>query len=201
LLGYQGSSVWTWERQAGSWSQRIPATSPFGGPFLFDSTHNSCVLLNADPNGTMWTYGPVTPARYDLHGAGCPGTFGVPGITLAAPWTLPWLGGQLEVLVHRLPVGAAFLTMGFGDQSHAGVSLPADLAVLGMPGCFLRVQPEATVLLAAPATSLLPFTLPVPNRPSLLRQTFFQQALVLDPGANAGGATISNSMRGVIGSR
>jgi hypothetical protein len=149
----------------------------------------------------MWTYGPVNPARYDFHGAGCPGTYGVPGITLAAPWNLPWLGGQLEVFVHRLPVGAAFLTMGFGDQSHAGVSLPADLSALGMPGCFLRVQPEATVLLAAPATSLVPFTLPVPNRPSLLRQTFFQQALVLDPGANAGGATISDSMRGVIGSK
>lgn len=157
--------------------------------------------LAFDGNGVLWAYGPNVGARYDIHGAGCPGPLGVPTLSPSQPWTLPWLGDSLSVRLDGLPVAIVVMSTGFSDQAFGATALPLDLTAFGMPGCMLRAAPEVNVLVAG-SGSAATYTLAVPQalQPQLLGLQFFQQALVPTPGSNAIGVT-SNSMRGVVGAR
>lgn len=197
----------TWERDgSGLWVQRTTATTPTGplvGPSVYDSTRSRILLIGYDPipsTGRTYAYTPVLPAHYDLHGAGCTGTLGMPGLAPTLPWSLPWLGESLVGTLTNLPASLAFVTTGFSDTTVGSQPLPLDLGALGMPGCLLRCSPEVTMLVSG-AGNLAQFSLPIPNVAGMRGLGFFQQALAIDPAANPMGATLSNSVRGVIGTK
>ncbi|MCA8977400.1 MAG: hypothetical protein KDC98_21945 [Planctomycetes bacterium] len=146
-----------------------------------------------------WFWEPVNPAHYDHHGDGCPGTLGTPVLSLTSPWTLPRIGDNLQVTLTGLPTHVAGLVMGFSDQVFGGAALPNHLDWLGMPGCYLRAAPEASTFLVGQnhAASL---SLTIPNAAGLLGLDFYQQGLPFDAAANTLGITVTNSMRGTIGS-
>lgn len=197
----QGNLFTTWERSGGNWTQRDSRTGYYWGSLVFDSTRNRCVMPGGDSlTSIVCYYGPVTPARYAPHGGGCAGSQGEPTLSLAHPWTLPWLGGALVADLQPLPAGAAFLATGLQDQSIGSQPLPLDLAPIGMTQCLLRIAPMATLPLSGPSGTAR-FSVTVPNAAGLLGQPFYQQALVLDPTANAPGLILSQSMRGMVGSR
>jgi hypothetical protein len=133
-------------------------------------------------------------------GTGCPGALGTPSLTLSAPWTLPRLGDTLAVTLSGLPVNLGGLGMGFSDQVFAGSPLPLDLTPRGMPGCRVHAAPEATVFLVG-QNHAAELSLAIPNATFLLGLAFYQQGFAVDPGANAAGLTLTNSMQGLIGRR
>lgn len=175
-----------------------PPFQGLGGGSVYDSRRGRLLIHPGDLS--IWSYESITPARYDPHGPGCPGPLGVTTLAPLQPWTLPWIGGTMSVQLDNLPQQAAFLAMGFSDQSYGSIALPHDLGPLGMPGCFLRLAPEASVLVVSASTSAT-FILPVPNNLQLRGLAFFQQALVLAAGANPAGLVMSDSIRGVVGWR
>jgi hypothetical protein len=156
------------------------------GIFYYGSSRTSMAALT-----DQW------PAEFALHGSPCQ-TPSPPHLGLAAPWTRAWLGEPIELLAANLPLSAGFLAMGFTDQQYSGVPLPLDLAQHGMPGCALRVAPEATTLLAG-ANGSASHQIQIPFRTALVGVPFWQQVLALAPGANPTGMLTSASWRGTVG--
>jgi hypothetical protein len=102
------------------------------------------------------------------------------------------------VIATNLPQSIAILAMGFNDQQYSGSPLPLDLAQYGIPGCALRVAPEATALLIGTGGSAS-HQIPIPPRTALIGVPFWQQVLALAPGANPTGMLTSASWRGTVG--
>jgi hypothetical protein len=75
---------------------------------------------------------------------------------------------------------------------------PVSLAPLGMSGCNREVSIDAAVFVAGQDHQAV-FELPIPNWPVLVGLRFHNQAVVLDPSANALGAVVSDAAEGVIG--
>lgn len=200
----QSSSVplQVWEREGTSaWAQRTTTMLPPSAPLfsgVYDGRRSRTLLMHY--NGLVYAYGPTTPARYEFHGVGCPGTAGTPELSATNPWTLPWLGEPLNATIRNLPLSVGILTMGFSDTISPFGPLPLSLASLGMPNCFQRSAVDASVLLVGTANRVQ-YSLQVPGQPAFTALRFFQQAVVLDPGLNALGASVSNSVRGVIGAK
>lgn len=93
----------------------------------------------------------------------------------------------------------ALLLSGFSNTASAFGALPLGLGGFGMPGCSGRVSPEVVQALGG-ASNVATFALAVPNQPSLIGVTIYQQALVPDPAvANAAGMVVSDAVRAVVG--
>lgn len=75
---------------------------------------------------------------------------------------------------------------------------PTSLGSFGMPGCFQEVSADAAVFLSG-LNGQARFELAIPNMPGLVGLHFYNQAVVLDPAANALGAVMSDAAEGVIG--
>jgi hypothetical protein len=175
----QHTQVFEWDG-SGSWAPMNMTISPgtVSGA-TFDSLRGRVVAVGY---GFGAAYGATSPAQYTPHGPGCPAS----------------LGTTMSTDLTNMPSALAVLAMGFSDQSHGTVPLPFDLTPSGMPGCFVRVDPFATVAIAG-ISGTGTSQLTVPNQSQLLGVQFFQQALVLAPGANTAGLVMSNSMRAVVG--
>ena len=130
---------------------------------------------------------------YERFADGCPGSTTL-AITAAAP---PSLAAGFGVTIASLPVGVAFLATGFSNTTAGTTALPFDLTQLGMPGCRLNVALDHVEAVAGGTAATVSWTLP--NAPSLLGTTFYQQAFVPDPGLNTLGARMSEAMVGVVG--
>jgi hypothetical protein len=147
---------------------------------------------------------PINPilrqaAHYNI-GDGCPGSAGTPSITSPAGG-LPWIGEDFELELRDIPRGnTCVMWLGTSATYWQGHPLPLDLAVIGMPGCFLHASADIIVpLFNWTGTVRVRFRLPYDI--SMSGVIFYDQALVLDPGANAFGATVSSACRGLIGWR
>ena len=79
-------------------------------------------------------------------------------------------------------------------------ALPLNLNFLRMTGCQLFVSIDDTVPLTNVAGTAS-WQLAVPNVAALVGGRFYQQGFVLDVGANALGATMSNALQATIGVR
>ncbi len=88
-----------------------------------------------------------------------------------------------------------FLFLGLSDQTYLGYSLPLGFTSAGAPNCALLCSGHQLSLVTNVLGSAV-WSFPVPPFPGA---TFFNQALVLDPSANALGLTTSNGGRGLIG--
>ena len=81
-----------------------------------------------------------------------------------------------------------------------GLPLPLDLTPIGMTGCTLHTGVDMVVALTA-NQGVASWAVPIPADPGLVGSTLFQQALIVDQGANALGVTTSNAGEVRIGAR
>ncbi len=137
--------------------------------------------------------------RVTSFGTGCAGTAGTP---VLAPTVreLPQIGWEFMVDIRNGPVdgfGVGILGT-FETPLPGGLLLPVDLSILGMPGCTLYtgIQRQYGLLFSG---GRAPWTIDLPWDVSFLGYTFYQQGVVVDPGANALGLTTSNALQCVIG--
>ncbi len=123
-------------------------------------------------------------------GVGCADARGVVpriGMTRSAA-----IGTTFSLNLSRVSPGIpAALVLGVSSTTWQGLTLPLELTMLGLRGCFLRVSPDYVVPLPTGGTGSkgwIAQPVPVPNLASLVGQRFFVQWLALDP-ANGGSTT------------
>lgn len=210
--GQSGSGAYTnavWEFEGTAWT-RLPTS---GGP----ATISKAALAYDAASQRLLSFGGVAQsvwlglyemrvrnaftAVYAQHGAGCAGASGTPSLSPRAG-SRPVLGAPFLLRFANLPpspLSPVFACVGFDDQSWGGTPLPFDATAIGLTGCSLRIAP--------PIIDQLPnqggtadWDIPIPITTALDGSVFFVQGVVLANGANPGGALLSDSGRGVIGS-
>ncbi|MCR9246033.1 MAG: hypothetical protein NXI31_13460 [bacterium] len=108
-------------------------------------------------------------ATWTAFGAGCPGTNGVPSMTLAS---LPELGTNFALDVDNLGGGAAFMVTGLGQQI-----LPLQQFGLGFgPTCLLVANNDVTQLLLQNA-GMSTWSMSIPNDPTFAGLHLFNQVI------------------------
>lgn len=193
LLLRSADQVWRFDPIGRTASLVLEVVGWHGGPAdgIDVSPDGRRMLLSFTSAGQVMLF--ERSARYDVIGSGCPGTYGMPA--LVAGGRLPRLGSTFRVEVAPVPPqGLVFGVLGMQ---------PANLLLdpVGMTGCRLLVSNEHVVSLATRTTpQTLAWSLAIPANPALEGVQFLQQALVADPGANAGGAVVSEVARGVASS-
>ncbi len=142
---------------------------------------------------------PVTVASYASYGLGC----GASNPTLSPmPDQLPWIGETFTTRVSFLSPGdTAFGLLGYSNTQWSGLPLPFDLSFMGMTSCMLHVSPDLPSIPLTKVGSTAYWPLELPCDPEFVGTEFFQQTLVLSPGANSAGAIVSNAARSVVGQR
>ncbi|MEM7203538.1 MAG: trypsin-like peptidase domain-containing protein [Planctomycetota bacterium] len=144
-------------------------------------------------------FGPCTPRDNDrlppesallwTSGEGCPGSTGHAPELLG----LGALGDSLHVQLDRAPSsGAAWLMVGRRADAVGTAALPLDLGALGMPGCTLRLAPDAWLPAQTNVDGAAAVSLDLPGTPTLVGERLLVQWLVHDPAANAAGLTLSD---------
>ncbi|HLQ38648.1 MAG TPA: PQQ-dependent sugar dehydrogenase, partial [Planctomycetota bacterium] len=201
--------IWRLRRTANGWITAPPAPGQFSTA-LWASGVSWIADAKVGADGAWYfveratsTVGSVrrirpTNAAFAAFGHGCTGVVG-PALA-AAPGQLPLRGQTFSVqltLLPQPPAGAAFGMLGLSKSLWGTTSLPLDLLGFGMPGCTGYVAPDATTLLVNSGGAAT-WPLAIPNLGGLIGQEIYLQALVLDPGRNAAGLTVSNAGEGVI---
>ncbi|MCA8970403.1 MAG: hypothetical protein KDC95_11480 [Planctomycetes bacterium] len=195
----------TWEWDGSYWIQRNPSIAPSvrflqGMAYLpnkgYTLMFGGLSSTTARPNDT-WTYTATNNAQFERYGSACRGSTGIPNHDRTSSG--PWLGSTFIIRTSSLPqTGAAALFLGSSRTMWGTVPLPLKLDALGMTGCELGTGPDVVVP-ASIASGVVDWRFPIPNSASLAGVPFFSQAYVLDPGANAFGATLSNGCMATIG--
>jgi len=206
----QGNSIGigVWEFDGNSWVPRLPGVLPsveYDHTLAFDYSTDKVVLFGGRIPGIgvrssqTWFYGPIHPATASPFGAGCVGTGGTPSLSAVSR---PWVGDSFQVRLTSLPTNGAAVVIGLGTSrsSWGSVQLPAALSSVGMPGCFLYISLEAT-LLSLSQGGVLTQGLALPANPSLVGMVMFCQAFSMDPPANTAGVVASNALAAQIGAR
>lgn len=156
--------------------------------------HNSTTLLAATHGRGLWTIQIREPVVAQL-GPGCAGTNGVPALT-ASP---PRLGQSVAFTASSLrPNQFALFLFGLSNTTWAGIPLPLNLAVVGMPTCTGYCSADV-VDAVLNTTGSAQSSLALPSSTSALGFTFHAQVLAQDPGINAFGAVNSNGVALTIG--
>lgn len=123
----------------------------------------------------------------------------IPTLTSA---TEPAIGQVLDLRMSQVPLNAAVaICTGISASRFGAFTLPLDLAPLGAPGCLLRTSIDYTDAFTADAQGRLRAPLRLPNDADLVGRTFYQQAAVLDPAANALALTLSDAAEVLVGGR
>lgn len=203
----------TWEWDGTAWTEPKPYTTP--GPvyhfgLVFDAARKTTVLFGGGRPTTResnetWQYRTFTGSQptYAPFGAGCMGTSGIPTLAADASTPLPYLGETFQVRLGNLPVGLGrvpFGMLGASKTQWGPVPLPLDLTGAGMPGCKLFVSGDLLFPLQNNNGSAL-WPLDIPRDLGFLGVPFYQQGLVLDPGANQASMILTNAGEGKVGIR
>src|SRR5262249_22946959 len=131
------------------------------------------------------------PSTYSRFAPGCSGSNTA---STLVPIDTPEVGKTFSVGLDQVPADAAVMVTGFSL-----IGVPVDLSALGMPGCLLQVPPDMIDIVVG-SSHHATCSLTVPNDIWLRGFTFYQQALVLDPGAgNPMGAVMSTAAIARIG--
>src|SRR5690606_8616095 len=155
---------------------------------LFDTVE----ITNAGPEGFVVTALHLEKSGFGSFGSGCSGAGGVPRVTAIGEGR-PRIGRPFEVEAQHLPPngGVCLLAFGFSKTMlHPSTPLPFDLGVLGAPGCRILID-LAVVLRATHTGDSARFSVDLPPGGDCLGETFYVQALSLDPSANALGIATS----------
>ncbi len=171
----------------------------------YDQLRGKVVLfgggIQTSPQGQMlmlgdtWEFELGAGASYTTFGTGCAGSRGAPTLTAQAGST-PRVGQTFQANVGNLPfTSPVFLFVGISNTTYGPTPLPFDLGGLGAPGCSVLSSGEDLRLLTNVLGSAL-WQWTIPNAPGV---SFYNQAFVFDPAANALGITVSNAGHGTIG--
>jgi hypothetical protein len=171
----------------------------------FDVSRGQVVLFGGYDTGFQndtWTLEAVNRASWTPFGIGCTGPVGIPPRLALAPLREPWLGDTMTLLLSGIPVGpGAVVLIGFSDTTWNGVGLPFDLGVIGMFGCRLYVRPDYGTSAMNVGGGNATWSVTIPNQPQLAGGRFWNQALVVAPGANPLSLITTNAGAAVIGMR
>lgn len=152
------------------------------------------VDIDAFNTVSMALLGPV--ATYVRSGEGCRGGAVGSEVSSLVPLTTPRVGKVMRLTITNVS-GGALLATGLDGVAVPFGPLPLSLAQFGMPECFLHLDPQLVVFLAGD-NGFAGCTFLVPGDPRLIGSAFLQQALLLDPAANAAGLAVSHACRGMI---
>lgn len=178
----------------------------FGAMMAYDPLRDRAVLFGGTNSwgeftnlhltlGDVWEYEAGASANYQLYGAGCAGSRGVPTLAPKAG-SLPRVGSPFDLDVSNLPfTGAVFVFLGISDTTFGPTPLPFALGGLGAPGCSILASGEAPFLVPNLLGSAT-WQWQTPNAPGV---SFFNQAFAFDPAANVLGLSASNAGHGTIG--
>jgi hypothetical protein len=127
-----------------------------------------------------------------------------PGLAHTAPRLhavgLPQLGAPFGVAVRDARAGApAIVTHGRSRELWGPHRLPFDLAPFGAPGCAILTDTFLWTPMAIGGNGQGEIVYPVPADPQLTGLEFYNQALILDAGANPLGIAVSSAGRALIG--
>ena len=151
-------------------------------------------------NDATFEYAPVAPASAAPYGSGCAGTAGTPLLEPLAG-ERPWIADKFGFVLGRLPATAtAALFAGTSRTAFGPFPLPLDLAFLAMPGCALRVSPDALVLVNN-ANGDARVSARIPDDASLVGRGLYLQGLATDPLANPTGLVWSNGLALTFGAK
>jgi hypothetical protein len=144
-----------------------------------------------NPNGEV--RGQFFPSQLPTtFGEGCPTSAGTR--PQAAGPVVTSVGSTFSLdLFGALPQSLLVFAMGSNRDTAGGIPLPVELPTVGIPanGCYVLIEPAATVVRSADALGNSGLILSVPFLPALRGGTFFTQWVVLDPAAAGGLATSS----------
>ena len=127
-------------------------------------------------------------ASFANYGEGCIGREGLPRIYSTGR---PELGKALSLDVCRVALGGTTY-LAFSEAGSARQQ------ILRTP-CDLLIQSPVVAIVSRPSTStVLSFSIPIPNWPSLRGYELHLQAGIIDSGANALNLVVSNAVRVVI---
>ncbi|MCC6785488.1 MAG: hypothetical protein IT457_21735 [Planctomycetes bacterium] len=114
----------------------------------------------------------------------------------------PQIGDSFRVRVKQARASSpAMMLLGFSTSSWGSQSLPLELGFLGAPGCSLLTAIDAAQSFSINTGATGNVVYSVPNDFYLLGLHFYQQALILDSGANAFGVALSNGGNAGIGNQ
>ncbi len=199
----------TWEWDGTTWKSFSAAPQPpavYESVLAYDTKRRTVLFYGwnsaSTPGLEFWERVDIADpvARWTAFGSGCAGSAGTPALA-AEPGSLPWIGGTLQVRATNLPTNALrvpFGILGASNSSWGTFTLPLDLGFAGMQGCSLHVSLDVIAPLTAGSGSAL-WSIPIPAETLFVGQRFFQQVLVLDPGANVLGITLANAGEARIG--
>lgn len=204
-----GSFSDTWEWDGSSWTQPAILNSPgarYTHKLVYFPDRYRTVLFGGLDGYTdlcdTWDLFVAHNASYVTFGAGCAGSAGTPTMSTVDS-ALPWTGETMRVRLTSLPsslLSIPFGILGFSRTTWGTIPLPLDLQVVGMPMCLLQVSMDNVFPLTNVGGSA-DWNLRIPDDPALVDQQFFQQGFVLDGGANALGAIVTNAGEATIGLR
>ena len=153
---------------------------------------------NGGVSGQTWSFEVAGLAIAQPYGIGC----GNPPLAATEdPNARPLLGATLGIDIANVPVGFAFVCVGWSNREFAGVPLPLKLAGIGMPECDLRQSLDVLSLpCTATSATTARFEAPLPTGPQFLGARLFVQPWALAPGQNAFGGILSNGIAVTLGS-
>ncbi len=121
----------------------------------------------------------------------------VPVFTVAGK---PEIGQKVDLALGQAALSApAVLFTGAWNKIWLGGNLPFDLGVYGAPGCTLLTSTEAPTPMNTDQNGSISKQVTVPNNSVLVGVKAYQQFMILDPGANTLGVSMSNAVEIKIG--
>jgi hypothetical protein len=113
---------------------------------------------------------------------------------------LPTVANFFKVnLTEARPGTLVTLGLGASNATWSGLTLPFDLAVVGMPGCKAHASVDLSFSSGTDANGNSFMPIVIPNNPALSGAVLFSQWWVLDPGANGTGVVNSDAAEIRIG--
>jgi hypothetical protein len=200
IAEWDGVKFREWDRRIRlGLSPRLPLQG--GAAMVYDEIRNQVVIfggVHKDGRAIDHIFRYAFEAGFSVYGKGCTGTRGVPRLATRSGET-PRVRQFFSVDVTNLPAGTVPVTLmvGMSNSAWGSAKLPFDLSVLGMNGCALHVAYEHEfVIWKAGWIDRATWSMLLPELPGF---TFYLQALVPDPKANAFGMTVSNGAEVSLG--
>lgn len=209
-VGGCNHDVWSWD--GSSWTihlatgSSLPSARSHAAGFV-DRHRDQLLLFGGGCGSTLhddlWSFVFPVFSRHESFGTGCPGTNGIPSLSLDAS-TPPIVGTTMTLVYSDMasPLLPAFGAYGSSRTSWSGVPLPLDLGPAGLPGCPLLQSSEVveTIGLATQTQPLsVEWNVAIPNLAPLIGQHFFLQGLHLELVTHPTFAAVSNGIAIRIG--
>ena len=199
LFGPFYDDAWQWDGAA--WTQLVTATPLRSESVLelaFAADRATVVAFGINVRGLL-EFRTAKPPLVARFGTACGAPPLVPSLS-ARPGSYPVPGARLLLTAALVrPAWPAFVALGASRERAHGLTLPYDLAAIGMPGCTLLQSCDVTLFALAGQGGVAEAGLGIPNDPQLLGARCYAQAFALDALANPLGWVASNALELGVG--